>query len=94
MKKEERFLRVNGYLASMGWITLNNGELHTMFHLESTQGIKHRRAKLTEEGVYDIRKRYDEGESLSSIAKDYNIVESHVVKVGRRRGWKHLPERR
>jgi hypothetical protein len=63
-----------------------------MMRLQCTKGTKHPASKLTDELVYELRRRYDAGESRQQLAKAFGISPSHVVKIGKRRGWKHLPE--
>lgn len=55
-------------------------------------GGRHHNAKLTVEEVLEIRARYDSGEPLPDIAKDYDTSPGNVSNIGRRDIWKHIPE--
>ena len=47
--------------------------------------------KLTEEDVINIRKRYDNGESIANIAKDYTFINQNSIRrVCKRETWKHI----
>lgn len=49
--------------------------------------------KLDEEAVRDVRKRYDSGESIASIHKEYSYVSrSTLAVVAKRKAWKHVKE--
>ncbi len=58
-----------------------------------TWGVTHSTCKLTEEEVYEIRRRHDGGERCVLIAMDYPITPGHVNHIGIRARWKSLPER-
>jgi hypothetical protein len=56
------------------------------------KGVECHAAKLTEEGVIDIRRRYDAGERGTAIAADFGVSRSLITLVGKRRAWRHVPE--
>jgi NUMOD4 motif/HNH endonuclease len=61
----------------------------------------HRKAKgeesgasiLTEAQVYEIRRRRDAGETCDSLAAAFGIDRTNAWSIGKRKTWKHLPER-
>ena len=65
-----------------------------MMKLTDTRGEGHPASKLTESTVYELRQLYD-AKSLTNeeLSRKFGVSKSHVVKIGKRRGWKHLPER-
>lgn len=57
----------------------------------ANKGLKNGRAKFTKEQILDIRKRFDEGESLVSIHNDYNFVSrSTISRVAYRQVYKDI----
>lgn len=55
---------------------------------QANKGLNNGRAKCTREQILAIRKRYDEGESFTSIAKDYtNISRSTVRRIAIRESY-------
>lgn len=54
------------------------------------QGEAHYKAKLREDDVRDIRRRVDQGESPSEVAKLFSISYSNVWYIVTRRTWKHV----
>ena len=57
----------------------------------ANRGEKNNKAKLTEEKVKEIRKRYDNGEPVLSIAKDFPEVNTNSIRrVVKRETWKHV----
>lgn len=57
-------------------------------------GVDHHSAKLTEEAVYMIRAAFDAGDKGRDIAAAHGVSAVTVSKIGNRRTWAHLPERR
>lgn len=49
-------------------------------------------SKINNEIVYSVRKLYDEGVKPIEIAKMFNLSRIHVMRLGKRQSWKHLPE--
>ena len=57
----------------------------------ANRGQNNNKAKLTENDVLSIRKRYDSGESINDIYKDYQFVNKVTIKrVCKRETWTHL----
>jgi hypothetical protein len=55
------------------------------------QGAEHHRAKLSESDVREIRRRYDAGERVSDIRKDYpRLAWTNIRRVAIRSTWKHV----
>lgn len=54
------------------------------------RGEKHGNARLKTQDVHEIRQRYANGESVSSLARAYNINWSTVDRVVKRKWWKHV----
>jgi hypothetical protein len=50
------------------------------------------KAKLTSEQVYEVRRRYDAGESPLRLAQEFGLSGPGVCAVGLRQVWRHLPE--
>ncbi len=54
------------------------------------KGIKNPACKYTEEQIKDIRRRYAEGESQTSISKSLGIRQGHISDICLRKVWKHI----
>jgi hypothetical protein len=54
------------------------------------RGTAHRSAKLNEEKVRDMRRRYSMGVSIASMAREYGVSEPSVDAVVKMRSWKHV----
>ena len=61
-------------------------------HKWFAKGKSHPGTRLTEENVFEIRRRYDKGEPEKSLAKDFDMYPSYGVGIGKRRHWARLPE--
>lgn len=55
-----------------------------------TKGEKHGRSKLVESDVIVIREMYDNGESVTNLAKAYSVSRRQVRNIVNRINWKHL----
>lgn len=54
-------------------------------------GMKlHRRAKLTERAVREIRRRHSVGESQRSISKRFKVSQPTIGQVVQRATWRHV----
>lgn len=53
-------------------------------------GENHHLSKFTEQQVIDIRRRYNSGECMSVLAKEYNVTYGAVYAVVRRINWGHI----
>lgn len=54
------------------------------------RGEAHLRSKLTEEIVRDMRRRHAQGESFAEIGRRYDYSRGGVMRVVRRKHWKHV----
>ena len=54
------------------------------------KGETHPNAKLTENDVREIRRRYESGETQISLASEYKVSQSTIRDVMHRRSWKHV----
>jgi hypothetical protein len=58
------------------------------------RGTEHHRAVLSEDQVYAIRAARDAGTSTTvELAAEYGVTRATISEIGRRKRWKHLPER-
>ncbi len=58
---------------------------------KANKGERNGQSKLTEADVREIRRRYDNGESISSIHKNFSIVQARTIRtVCKRESWKHV----
>lgn len=58
--------------------------------LNSFRGEKHHKAKLSEDAVLKIRKRFSSGESFKEIASSYSVTKECIRYVCVRHTWKHV----
>lgn len=58
----------------------------------SESRLRNRRSKLTEEQVFEIRKRLDNGEMQSSLAKEYGVGKTSIYNIKYNKKWKTLKE--
>ncbi len=56
----------------------------------SYKGTKNPACKYSEEQIKNIRKRYSEGETQTSIAKSLGIQQGHISDICLRKVWKHI----
>lgn len=56
----------------------------------SRKGSKHGMAKLTESDVLHIRELRKDGKYLKEIAKVFNVTETSVSNIVRRKSWRHI----
>lgn len=80
----------NNHLANLRWGTpLENAE-DKQRHGTVQRGEQQPQAKLTATGVSEIRRRWQSGESISSIARSATLARSTVSSIVRRQKWRHV----
>lgn len=57
----------------------------------ASRGTNNSQNKLTEKDVIEIRLRRLGGESLTSLAKEFNVAPEHICSIATRRVWRWLP---
>ena len=75
----------------LGTRTDNNADMVTKGRnspLPSSRGEQNARAKLTENDVGEIRRRYQVGENWKILAKEYGVNHKTIWKVGTGRSWR------
>jgi hypothetical protein len=55
------------------------------------RGERHAKAKLTEDAVRAIRRRFASGETQTALAAEYGVAQPVVSSLVRRETWKHVP---
>lgn len=58
------------------------------------KGVRHWKARLTEEMVLSIRRRHARGETFADIAREVGISRATVSQAGRGQTWAHIKEAR
>lgn len=80
----------NNHISNLAWGSCYENSQDMILHGTSTRGEKHGRTKLTNADVLTIRARADNGETQTSIAKDFSISQSTVSLIVRREKWTHI----
>lgn len=79
------------------WGTAEENNHDRWTHKTDNRGTRHGMSKLTEEQVYEIRRRYDNRgmkETCEDIGLDFDTTHSHVSAIGRREAWSWLEEKK
>ena len=86
--------RTNNRVDNLEWMTHTDNVKysHKMGGYDGhSTGIKNPKARLTEEQVIEIRRKYDSGEMTQmEIAKEYNVGWSTIHNIVFRLTWKHI----
>lgn len=82
-------VRTNNRADNLAWVTSseNNRHRYDVLGTRAPRGVDHWRAKLTEDGVRDIRARAAAGESQQSIARRHGIAQQSVSDIIRGLYW-------
>lgn len=76
---------------NLEWTNRSNNMLHALENgLTSAIGETHYRAKLTENQVVEIRKKYSEGEKQITLAKEYNVSDKTIHVIVKNKRWKSI----
>jgi hypothetical protein len=53
-------------------------------------GEEHLQAKLTEQDVLEIRRRYAQGETQTALAAEFHVRQGHISNIILKRSWSHI----
>ena len=84
--------KTNNRADNLEWVTYSENTNHA-FDIgicDHRRGQKLWNSKFTEQQVKDIKKRLSKGESLTIIAKDYNVTKGAISHIKANRNWKHI----
>lgn len=82
--------RQNNRPVNLKWVSHAENISHKVAHGTNGLGERHPRAKVTEAGVIEIRRRAANREGHASIARDYAIGASGIYDIVSRRRWRHV----
>lgn len=81
-------IKTDNRVENLEWVSKSNNQLHRIHILgKGLDGEGNPRHKLTEKDVVSIYERAIKGESVSIVAKDYNITPATVCDIKAGRSW-------
>jgi hypothetical protein len=86
--------KTNNHIDNLEWVTRSENELHAFrIGLKSpTKGMAIGTSKLTRAAVIDARRRRENGETYTSIADDYGVHSTQILRVVSGERWSHVEE--
>ena len=81
---------VNPSHLRLGTFSDNMQDMHRRGRGQDNKGVKHPKARLTEDQVLAIRAARANGVTEKTLASQYGITQASVGYIHRRRNWKHL----
>jgi hypothetical protein len=82
--------RKNNKSNNLEWVTKKQNAAHRRLHGNSGEGEGNSSAKLTRDDVYEILDRYDEGESASSLGREFGVSHTQILNIVKGKKWKHV----
>lgn len=83
-------VKTDNRLSNLAWGTPEENRQDNHDAGAYARGQSHTQAKLTEEAVGEIRRRYSGGVLMRDLATEYGVKLTTVHAVVRRRSWKHV----
>ena len=80
----------NNTLANLRWGTSADNAADRMRHGYNKKGTRHHGAKLDDDKVRDIRRRYAAGEGVTVIGASYGVAHTTIGRILHRGGWSHV----
>lgn len=68
----------------------NMRDMYAKNRRRAAVGTEKSQAKLTEESVIEIRRRYSRGETQTALGKEYGVSQVAISVAVLRKGWKHI----
>lgn len=82
--------KTNNHVSNLAWGTSSENHQDKLLHGTKQWGEKASGAKLKANDVLEIRKRAENGERFTDIAKDFPVNTSTIFKIVLRQRWKHI----
>lgn len=82
--------RSDNRLSNLEYVSHSENVRHSVYILGNSRGEKVATSKLTKDDVLAIINRLAAHEKQSSIARDYNVLQSTISDIATGRGWKWL----
>lgn len=86
-------IKTDNRLENLEYVTRSQNQKHAYSTgLGDNHGENHSRHKLTNDKIFEIRRRLASGERNIAIAKDLGVHESNISHIKRGRLWSHLKD--
>lgn len=89
--------RVANHYTNLRWATRSENDSDRVVHGTAPVGFKNGNAKLSEQDVIDIRRKYRaikdrlvDGK-ISDLARSYNLHHASLISVATGKSWQHIP---
>ena len=84
-------IKINNCLENLELVTRSGNNKHAFeTGLINVQGESNSHAKLTNSDIRLIRSRYENSETQTEIAKDFNIKQQQISRIVNRKHWSHI----
>lgn len=82
----------NNAASNLEWCTYSENTRHAvrLGLQKGMPGMRHPEAKLDDSQIPEIRQRVAEGETQTSVAKDYGVTQATISLISRRKLWPHI----
>lgn len=75
---------------NLEWVTYQQNSNHAMINGRMSVGESNPNSRFTNDDVLEIRRRFDAGESMRSLARSFNSSRCPIMMICKRLTWKHL----
>lgn len=85
-------IKTDNNINNLEWVTYSENEIHSrrILNKKPICGESHKRSKLTEKQVIEIKTRIKNGEKNKDIYKDYNVTDRNISDIRHNKRWKHI----
>lgn len=82
--------RKNNAPENLAWGTAKENSMDKVLHGTLLLGEKAPGSKITDAQALEIRAKYDAGDSLSKIGREFGVTRSNICYIGKRKTFRHL----
>lgn len=88
--------RIHNHFLNLRWATRKENDLDRKLHSTDPSGIRNGRAKITDDDVRYIRKRYREIKLLrlkvSELDLKFGLSRGQIIRIARKEAWSHVED--
>jgi hypothetical protein len=84
--------KLNNKISNLEWVTYSENTIHCIQNnlVKTSSGISHYKSRFNEDQIREMRKRYNLGDRITDIGRDYEIDDSVAFNIIKKKTYKNV----